>query len=147
MLNPDRNLFVFYNAFAYVLARIAHADLDVGESERAQMKRTLCELASLSERDSEIAVEIACAHTREWGGTDDYLVTRQFRSMSSVEERLRLLGCLFAVAAADGTISTDESSEITGIAQELGLGREDIVGFRARWKKQLAEFQGLPSRK
>ncbi len=66
----------------------------------------------------------ACAATsqaRLFGGTENYLVTREFREIATAEQRLELLDCLFAVAAADGSISAIEESQAGQIAKELGF--------------------------
>jgi uncharacterized tellurite resistance protein B-like protein len=131
----------FLAAFACVLGRIAHADLSIDDDEIEEMKRVIREAASLNKEEAEVVVEIATSQISEFGGTENYLVTREFRKVSTREQRVRLLQCLYAVAAADGTISTTESSEATAIGEELGFTRPEIMGTRAAWKKVLAEFQ------
>ena len=68
-----------------------------------------------------LVVEIAKGQARLFGGTENYLVTREFREIATAEQRLELLDCLFAVAAADGAISTAEESQSGQIAKELGF--------------------------
>lgn len=70
-----------------------------------------------------------------------YRVTREFKSVSTKEQRGQLLQCLYAVAAADGTISTDESAEIVAIGKELGLTRAESNSLRGLYREKLAEFQ------
>ena len=48
-------------------------------------------------------------------------MTREFREIATAEQRLELLDCLFAVAAADGSISSVEESQAGQIAKELGF--------------------------
>ena len=55
------------------------------------------------------------------GGTEDYLVTREFEKVASSEEKLELLDCLFAIGAADDSILTVEDNEIRRVASELKL--------------------------
>jgi uncharacterized tellurite resistance protein B-like protein len=131
-------------AFAYVLARVARADLDVDSHERQEMGRIVSALSGLSEERAAWVVEIACAQSADVGGTDDYLVTRDFRDQSNREERIRLLECVFAVAASDGSISTTESETALAIAQELGFSRREGLGLRARWRDHLAVLQQTP---
>jgi uncharacterized tellurite resistance protein B-like protein len=115
-------------AFAYVLARVAHADLDVDETEVAAMERSVAGLAELSQ-------------ARLLGGTENYVVTREFHRVSSKPQRASLLECLFAVAAADGSISGSESSEIAAIGEELGFTRAEVNSLRSRYREHLAELQ------
>src|SRR5687768_3464826 len=65
--------------FAYVLARIANADLSIDSSETAEMEQIVHQLAGLSGAEAALVVQIALAQARNLGGTQDYLVTRQFR--------------------------------------------------------------------
>ncbi len=129
--------------FAYVLARIAHADLSIEESETEAMLRATAALAELEEDQARLVVEIALEGASELGGSENYLVTREFRRISTREQRIALVECLFAVSAADGTISTSENSEISAIGEELGLERGVVLALRSGWKEHLAEFQAL----
>jgi uncharacterized tellurite resistance protein B-like protein len=127
--------------FAYVLARIAHADLDIDDDETAEMERIATELASLTAPEAALVVSIAKSQAKLLGETENYVVTREFRKSSTKEQRAQLLECLFAVAAADGTISNVESSEIATIGEELGLTRPEINGVRSHYRDKLSEFQ------
>jgi uncharacterized tellurite resistance protein B-like protein len=131
----------FLAAFAYVLARVAHADLSIDEAETAEMERSVRTLASLSEAETALVVEIAKSQARLLGGTENYRVTREFRNVSTREQRGQLLQCIYAVAAADGTISPSESTEILLIAEELGFTRPEANSLRAQYRDKLAEFQ------
>ena len=128
-------------AFAYVLARIAHADLQIDEAETSEIQRIARELAGLSESEATLVVEIAKSQARSLGGTQDYVVTREFRKISTRAQRGKLLQCLYAVAAADGTISTEESAEIVLIGEELGFTRAEANSLRGAYREKLAEFQ------
>jgi len=128
-------------AFAYVLARIAHADLDIDATETAEMELRAKTVASLSEAEAALVVQIAVTQARLLGGTENYVVTREFRNISTKEQRAKLVECLYAVAAADGTISAAESSEIASIGEELGFTRAEVNSLRAHYREMLAEFQ------
>ena len=127
--------------FAYVLARVAHADLRIVEEEAAEMERIVARLAGLGEEEAALAVEIAKSQARLLGGTENYVVTREFKRISTREQRVRLLECLYAVAAADGSISGLEGAEIYSVAEELGFTRAEANALRAGWKDKLSVFQ------
>lgn len=127
--------------FAYVLARVAHADLEIDAAETAAMEAAVKRIAHLAEAEATLVVEIAQSQAKNLGGTQDYVVTRQFRQISTREQRGELLQCLYAVAAADGSIRSEESAEIVKIAEELGFTRAEAVSLRAQYREQLAEFQ------
>ena len=131
----------FLAAFAYVLARIANADLEIDATETAEMESITQRIAGLSASEAVLVVEIAKNQARTLGGTQDYVVTREFRNISTREQRGELLQCLYAVAAADGTISTDESAEIVKIGEELGFTRPESNSLRSHYRDKLAEFQ------
>ena len=128
-------------AFAYVLARLAHADLEIDAAETAEMERIVKGLAHLADAETALVVQIAQSQARLLGGTENYIVTRQFRDLSTREERAELLQCLYAVAAADGTISTNESAEIVAIAEELGFTRAEANSLRSAYRDKLAELR------
>jgi uncharacterized tellurite resistance protein B-like protein len=139
-LEPERARFLA--AFAYVLARVANADLCIAREEADAMCRIVAEVGSLDAGQASLVVEIAKSQERLLGGTEDYRVTREFRRISSREERGRLLECLYAVAAADGTISGPESAEIVAIAEELGFTRAEALSLRSRYRDALPELRG-----
>jgi len=128
-------------AFAYVLARVAVADLEIAEAEAEEMRHAVRQLAELSSDEADLVVEIAKSQARLLGGTENYVVTREFKSISTRAQRGQLLACLYAVAAADGTISGPESAEIVAVAEELGFTRAEANSLRAQYRDQLSEFQ------
>ncbi|MEN8181240.1 MAG: TerB family tellurite resistance protein [Myxococcota bacterium] len=127
--------------FAYVLARVANADLEIASEEADAMRDIVRRIAGLSADEADLVVEIAKSQTRLLGGTENYIVTREFRKGSTPEQRGQLLACLYAVTAADGTISTAESREIANVAEELGFTRAEANALRSHYREQLAEFQ------
>jgi uncharacterized tellurite resistance protein B-like protein len=129
-------------AFAYILSRVAHADLAVSREETRRMERILVERGHLPEPQAALAVEIAKAQSHAAGGTEDFLVTREFRQLSTPAERRELLDCLFAVSAADASISGAEENVIRQVASELGLSRDDLAAARAAWREHRALLRG-----
>jgi uncharacterized tellurite resistance protein B-like protein len=125
-------------AFAYVLARIANADLEIDPEETLEMERRVAAVASLSEEEAALAVEIAKSQNRLLGGTENYVVTREFARISSREQRLALLDCLFAVSAADDEVSTAEDNEIRRIAEEFKLDHSEFIAARSAYRDYLA---------
>ncbi len=141
-LPPDEARFLA--AFAYVLARVARADLEISRDESEAMAQLLRECSTLSEAQALLVVQVAKTQAVTLGGTENYLVTRQFRELSDRAQRVDLLRCLFAVAAADRSVSHVEDSEITAVGLELGFAREEIAAVRAAWRDQLSVLKDLP---
>ncbi len=127
--------------FAYVLARVAHADLQIDEAESREMEQIVGRIASLSDAEAALAVEMAKNQTRLFGGTENYVVTREFRNIASKPQRAQLLQCLFAIAAADGSISGIESAEINAVAEELGFTRPETNALRSQFRDKLSVLQ------
>ena len=111
------------------------------------MERLVMDRAGLPEEQAVLVVEIARRQNMLFGGTDNFLVTSGTTGESptlSDEEKLELLRCLFAVSAADDSISTVEEGAITQIASELGIDRQEMVRVRAEFRDQRAVFKKRP---
>lgn len=128
-------------AFAYVLARLANADLRIDEAESREMERLVTGSAGLGVDEAALAVEIAKSQARLLGGTENYVVTREFRKLSTPLQRVKLVECLYAVAAADRWITNVETTEIAAIADEIGLGRDELASVRLRYRDRIAALR------
>jgi tellurite resistance protein len=133
----------FVAGFAYVLGRAAHADLRFSDEEVAFMERTVRDVGHLTEAQAVLVVEIARSQEELYGATEDYLVTREFARLATAEQRLDALRTAFAVGAADGSISAEESAELNQIGKELGFTSEEIDRIRAEFADQLAAIQAM----
>lgn len=135
-LEPQRARYIA--AFAYVLSRVARADMNISEVETLEMERQVVKLSGLPEEQAILVVQIAKTQTTLFGGTENFLVTQEFAGMADHEQRLALLNCLFAVAAADKVVSSVEEREIRLIADELQLRHDDFISTRLQYRKYLA---------
>jgi uncharacterized tellurite resistance protein B-like protein len=126
----DRTRARFLAAFAYVLSRVAAADLEISDVETEKMIEIVQRLGHIPEEQAVLVVAIANNQNLLFGSTEDYLVTREFRDIATDEQRRELLDCLFAVSAADDTINGDEESQIRQISNELGFSHKEFVEAR-----------------
>ena len=131
-------------AFAYVLSRVAGADLDISDVETAEMVRLVERVGHLPEAQAIVVVEIAKSQNRMFGGTENFLVTREFREIASAEQRRELLECVFAVAAADQAITGEEEAQLWQIASELGFRHEEYVEVRLKYSDKRTVFRRPP---
>jgi uncharacterized tellurite resistance protein B-like protein len=138
---PERARYVA--SFAFTLSRVANADLDISEEESEVMREIVLK-HGLDESEASLVVEMAKEHTVLFGSTQGYSVTREFNQMASREEKLALLDCLFAVCAADHTITGEEENEIRKINDELHLTRKEYTATRLNYRDHLSIFQ-IPS--
>jgi uncharacterized tellurite resistance protein B-like protein len=125
-------------AFAYLLSRVARADLSVSEAETREMERIVEIDGGLPGPQAVLVVQMARTQNLLFGGTENYLVSKEFARMASREHKLGLLRCLFDVGAADSTISAVESTVIRQIADEIGLSHRDFVAVRSGYRERLA---------
>src|SRR5688572_876566 len=125
-------------AFAYLLSRASAADLHVTAEETTAMERLVMEQGGLSEDLAILVVQIAKSQTQLFGGTENYLVTREFERVATREQKLALLDCLFAVTASDENITAAEDNVVKQIASELKLSHADYIAGRSRFREYLA---------
>jgi uncharacterized tellurite resistance protein B-like protein len=140
-VEPERRRFLA--GFAYVLSRAAHSDLDITDEETRLMERIVVEIGKLPEAQAVLVVEIAKHQTELYGGTEDYLVTREFASRATDEQKRAAVEACFAVVAADRQITSTEYAELTQISDELGLSRADLNVIRNEYRDHLAAIQQM----
>ena len=140
-LPPDEARYLA--CFAYVMSRAANADFDISAEETALMEQFAVESGGLDEAQAVLVVEMAKLQARSQGGTEDFVVTREFRSISTPEQRRALVRCCFAVAAADGTIVAEEASVVNEIARELDLEPNEVNTLRDEFHEQLSAVQAV----
>ena len=144
-LDPARARYLA--AFAYVLSRIAHADSHISEDETEKMREIVQTLGHLPAAQAVLVVEIAKGQATLFGGTENYLVTREFREIATTEQRLELFDCLFAVAAADGAISAVEESQAGQIAKELGFTQPEYASALATYAEHRTVLRSLRAKR
>ena len=129
--------------YAYVLARAAHADLEVSQVELEYMEKAVIEVGGMSEAQAVLVVEMARNMAELYGATDDFVVTRAFAQDSTVEQRESLLRTAFAVGAADDSITAAESAELNQIGKELGFRASEVDDIRVEFRDKLAAIQAM----
>ncbi len=135
-LPPERARFVA--AFAYLLARAARADLVISDLEAAEMARLISETGDIDPETGALVVSLAASRVEGYGATDDYLVTREFKAISTPEQRSHLIRCCLLVAAADADIDAQESWLVNRIAEELDVPRADLNRIRDEFTDRIA---------
>ena len=135
-LEPERARYIA--AFAYILSRVARADMDISEAETGEMEQQVIRLSRLPAEQAMLVVQIAKTQATLFGGTENFLVTQEFNRMADREQKLALMDCLFAVAAADEVISSVEDREIRLINDELQLTHEQFISARFKFRRYLA---------
>lgn len=134
-MDPEHARYVA--GFAYILGRVAHVEEGISGEETAAMERLVREVGGLPEEEAILVVRMAKTHNQLFGGTENFLVTREFADAADREQKEALLDCLYAVSAADESVSSVEDTEIRKIAAELGLEHRDVIRARSRYREYL----------
>lgn len=140
-LEPERRRYLA--GFAYLLTRAAHADLEISANEMGLMERIVRDIGGLPEAQAVLVVEIARNQSELYGGTEDFLVTREFASRATPEQRRAAVEACFAITAVDHEITTQEYAELTQIASELDLTREELNEIRREYSDHVAAIQKM----
>jgi len=131
----------FLASAAYTLARAANADMTISDEETAAIERELQGHESIDEATSVLVTEMAKIQARSMGATEDYVVTREFKALSDEAQRLVVMRACFAVMAANGTISAEETAVINEIAEELDIDDAALNAIRADYHEQFSAVQ------
>jgi len=126
---------------AYTLARAANADLEISDEETSVIETELQAHEALDEATAVLVTEMAKLQARTVGGTEDFIVTREFAALATAEQRIDVLRACFAVAAANGSISAEESAVVNEIAKELALDVDVVNSIRAEFHERLSSVQ------
>jgi uncharacterized tellurite resistance protein B-like protein len=138
---PDRARLIA--SAAYTLARAAHADLKICDDETAAIERELQRDGALDEPTAVLVTELAKLQAKSVGGTEDYVVTREFKALATPEQRLDVMRACFAIGAASGTISAEETAVLNQIAGELDIDASALNGVRSEFHDRLSAVQRI----
>ncbi|MBA3235993.1 MAG: TerB family tellurite resistance protein, partial [Chloroflexi bacterium] len=128
---------------AYTLARAAHADLAISDEETAAIERELQAHHEIDEATAVLVTEMAKLQAKTVGGTEDYVVTREFKAIATEAQRLDVMRACFAIGAANGTISAEESAILNQIASELRFDDAQLNEIRSVFHDQLSSVQQI----
>ena len=117
----DADTAEYLNALAFVLMRVAEADLTVCDDETRCMEEILVEHAGISADQAVLVVEIARHRCRIADCGTSYGVSKGLRPTIDPRRESLLASFLSAVAGADGEMLPEEKKAISQISAELGL--------------------------
>ena len=126
---------------AYTLARAANADLDISDEETAAIEGELQSSEAIDEATAVLVTEMAKLQAKTVGGTEDYVVTREFKKLADDAQRIAIVRACFAVMAANGTISAEETGTINEIADELDIDADVLRSIRAEYHEKFSSVQ------
>ena len=135
-LPPERAKYIA--TFAFILGRVANADMNISNEEIAEMERIVERVGGLPEEQAVLVVEISKSQHLLFGATENFVVTKEFNKLASRSQKQALLHCLFAVSSSDHSISVKEDNEIRAISKELRLDHSDFIAARSTYREHLA---------
>jgi uncharacterized tellurite resistance protein B-like protein len=133
----------FVAAFAGLLVRVAYADLEISDAERAALPQLIAEHTKLSPPEAETVAEIVTRQATGLVGIEYALLTRAFNEVATQQEKEELIACMYAVATADHSVSVEEDDEIRAVARAILLTHDQFIAIRQRYKDQLAVIQAV----
>ena len=101
------------------------------------MEQLLEREGAMPREQAMLVVGLAKTSNLLFGGTDNFLVAREFADSATDEQKVALLRCLFAVSAVEGDISIAEERELQRIAREFRIEHADFVKLRLEYQHQL----------
>jgi uncharacterized tellurite resistance protein B-like protein len=128
---------------AYTLARAANADLDISDEETAAIEAELQANKALDEATAVLVTEMAKLQAKTVGGTEDYVVTREFKALADMTQRLVVMRACYVVTAANGTISAEETAVLNQIADELDIEDAALNEIRADFHERFSAVQQI----
>ncbi|MEF3274692.1 MAG: TerB family tellurite resistance protein [Chloroflexus sp.] len=117
-----------------LLARVAQIDAQVTPAEHDQIVAILEEWWHLDRPRATLVTEVALAESA--ASLDFFRLAKEFAESTTVDQRERFLDALFAVALADGELSSAESAEISRITAAINLPHDRFVAARMRLPRQ-----------
>ena len=136
---PEDELY-FICLFGTLLASVAYVDEHFHDKEKESLKRVLKERFSFTGKELELLMDVVEEQVRR--GFDFHEVTREFNHLYSYNDRVGTVDCFFAVAAADGEISYEESEEIRRITKALRIPHQIFKEAKIQALEQVRAGKG-----
>lgn len=113
-----------------MLAKVAGANPEITDSERAAMVDALRAYWPLTPDEAGFVVDVAIAQIPT--DMDNFRLADEFAQISQYEERGQMVDALFAVAAADGALADTEVADIRAMAGALSLPHQRYIEAKLR---------------
>jgi uncharacterized tellurite resistance protein B-like protein len=131
-------------AFAGQLARVACAEGGISADEATAMAAQLTAAGGLGSADAALIVDMLRHEFEGLRTVQPHEVNRAINATATAEEKLALIDCLYAVAAADHLVSDVEEQEIRRVAEALLVPHSVLMDIRSRYRDRLEALQNLP---
>lgn len=139
--NKDEKDLIILACLSGLAARVAYADLKLHPEERNIIKESLAQWSDYTSDEIEEVSDLAIKHTKDLCGLENHLYTESLQEFLSVEQRKKVLDCLFSIAISDGGVSTIETNEINNISKGLALSHSDYVEAKVKVQSGLSAIK------
>ncbi|MEO8601784.1 MAG: TerB family tellurite resistance protein [bacterium] len=130
--------------FAGQLARVANVEGGISAEEAAAMAAQLSAAGKLEATDAMVVVDLLRHEFDGLRAVQTHELSRAINAQATADEKLALVDCLYAVAAADRLVSDVEEQEIRRIADSLLVPHRVQMEIRGRYRDRLEVLQSLP---
>jgi uncharacterized tellurite resistance protein B-like protein len=87
-------------------------------------------------------LELMLTHQAQLYSVEDHVYLRLINETCEKTQKLHFIETLFAVAAADETVSAEEDATIWNIAKSLRLSHREFIQARIKYKEYLQVLKG-----
>lgn len=113
-----------------LMATIAHVDEQIDPAEKKALKHCLAERFSLKGKELALLFEVVEEQARQ--GFDFHEVVTEMNRVSSFNDRIHLMECLFDVSIADGEMAHGEVEEVRRITKALRIPHKTFIECKVR---------------
>lgn len=140
---PDCNEreIIIATCVAGLCARVAYVDLDITDDEVDKLISVLKDWTRMPENSVKNIGNMAVEEMKELSGLENHLYATPLNDVLDKREKLELLTALFALAAADGSVSNKESEEIRLITRALQMNDQYFAAARSTVIDKLGALQ------
>ena len=131
---PEEKLY-FLCLMGTLLASIAHVDNHLDPSEKKVLKVYLAKQFELKGKELVMLFEVVEEQGRK--GFDFHEVVTEINRLTSYNDRLRFMDCLFELAVADGEMVYEETEEIRRITKAMRIPHNIFIQAKVQARKNL----------
>ncbi|HSG17310.1 MAG TPA: TerB family tellurite resistance protein [Anaerolineae bacterium] len=113
-----------------LMAKIAQLDHQLTDAEFDDMESIFRDIWSVSHEAAAFVVEVAVSAVD--ATYDTFRMMRELATGATEDERRQVVEVLFAISAADGDMSIEETEEIRVIARGLNLTHKDFIDAKLK---------------
>lgn len=117
-----------------MMAIVARTTPQITDDEQATMLTMLQQHWQLDGDQAHFLVDVALLQVP--ADLDSFRLADEFAAVSDIDERGKLVDVLFAIAAADGEVTRDETETIRGLANAMVLTHERFIEAKLRAARQ-----------